>query len=464
MSLSVRDAAREEPSAMALVTPSTTTTWAALSEKVGALRTALRHAGVLREPLVAFSAPVAADTVLLALTLVDAGTPFMPLHPRLPRDEQRRDAELAGVTRLLGPGEIRGWLDDVARPEASADVPADDERALAVLQTSGTSGPPRAVELSRRAFVASARASSTNLGWEDDDRWLLALTPAHVGGLSVVTRCLLARRAIALPEDLPGERIDVRQAIEATRATLVSLVPAQLDVLLAADPPWHPPAFLRVVLLGGASAPASLLERARERGVPVLTTYGLTEACSQVTAVRPGAAPSPSRGAGPPLPGTEIRIVGGRIHVRGPTLLTRHRPPTSAPPLHDGWLVTSDLGDIDAEGNLHVHGRADDVIVTGGESVHPTDIERVLESLDGVRHACAFGVQDERWGAIVAAALVLEAPLDRARLARRLAAALPTHRRPRLVAVLPELPVGPRGKVARREVRAAALPLLQRLE
>jgi len=315
-----------------------------------------------------------------------------------------------------------------------ADVPGD---TAFVLFTSGSTAAPRGVVLSRSAIFAAAHASAAHLGWRDDDRWLACLPLAHAGGLSIIVRCYASGKPIVL--GTPTAISDV---------TLASLVPTQLDALLA-DTSWRPPPQLRAVLVGGASASRALVDRALARGVPVLPTYGLTETFGQVATAR-------SRG-GPlvPLPG--IEVVAGTpdeptpIRIRGPMLATRYLDGEPIAP----ELVTSDLGYREGE-TLVVVGRRDDVIITGGENVHPAQVEAVLATTPGVIAAAAFGVLDERWGQIVAAALAVDARFDRSHAFAYWHSALPAHARPRLIATVAALPQLASGKIDRK--RLLALP------
>ncbi len=306
-----------------------------------------------------------------------------------------------------------------------------------VLFTSGSTGPSRGVVLSRAALVANADASAARLGWRDDDRWLACLPLAHAGGLSVVIRCLLADRPIVLG--------DVGAIGE---ATIASLVPAQLAQLLE-DAAWRPSARLRAVLLGGAAAPPSLVEAAIARGVPVLQTYGLTETFGQVATARVvGGRPVP-------LAGVEIsagmRGAPAPIRIRGPMLATRYLDGVPIAP----ELVTADVGFFDGD-ELVVVGRADDVIISGGENVHPTQVEAVLAATPGVRAAAAYGVGDARWGQVVAAAITVDATFERDRAVARWHAQLPAYARPRWLAIVGELPRLPSGKIDRRSVASVA--------
>jgi O-succinylbenzoic acid--CoA ligase len=236
--------------------------------------------------------------------------------------------------------------------------------------------------------------------------------------------------------------------------TLLSVVPAQLAQLLDRSPVWNPPAFVRAILVGGAPTPAALLNQAADRGWPVLTTYGLTEACSQVATQRPGTVNRGDLGSGRPLPGIEVRIVDGSIQVRGRTLFARYLPAGGAPLDAEGWFTTGDEGRLDDAGNLHVLGRRDDAIITGGEKVLPHEVEEALRSCPGVADACVLGAPDPTWGQIVSALIVpREAPPPTAALAHELARLAP-YKRPRRLAFATALPMSPSGKLDRRAAAA----------
>ncbi|CAN5792786.1 hypothetical protein BH11MYX3_BH11MYX3_13790 [soil metagenome] len=304
--------------------------------------------------------------------------------------------------------------------------------------------------LSRGALEAAVAASASHLGWRDDDRWLLALSTAHAGGLAVVVRCRAAGRPIVL---LEADADRAALAAGLARSTLASLVPTQLAMLLD-DPAWRSPDGLRAVLLGGAAAPPALLEAAAARGVPFLATYGLTETFGQVATSAPGRAGDP-RAPLVPLPGVTFtagtRAAPARIVIQAPMLATCYLDGAPIAPA----FTTADLGFVE-DGEVHVVGRVDDVIITGGENVHPAQVEAVLAETPGVHAACAFAVTDPRWGQIVGAALAITAPFDLRSAAAHWHAVLPPHARPRLVATTRELPLLPGGKVDRRA--AAALP------
>ena len=371
------------------------------------------------------------DTLLTLYALLELGVPALLLHPRLTTSEQ--DSEREATARAAG------------------HLPAD---AAAVLYTSGTTGRARGAVLTRSALMASAHASTANLGWHDDDCWLLTMPVARVGGLSIVTRCLAARRAVALAPAFDAALLP--QWIARHRATQLSLVPTMLALVLDAHPGWVPPEHLRVLLLGGAAASDKLLARAAERRLPIVITYGCTETASQVVVTPYEYRFEPVRcGAGRPLPGAQVRVVDGHIQVRGPMRMAGYagEPPLDA----QAWFDTGDLGEFDAGGFLHVKARTGDLIISGGENVYPAEVEHVLEAFPGVAAAGVFGVPDETWGQVVAAALVTRgAPVDEQGLAAFLGERLSPHKWPRRICTVPALPHTGAGKLDRAALPAVA--------
>ncbi|MFO0761121.1 MAG: o-succinylbenzoate--CoA ligase [Byssovorax sp.] len=437
----------------ALFTGDRAFTFAELAAPVARLAAGLAARGIGPGSRVALTASNEPATVMILLALIDLGATIVPIHPRLTTAEAEVLVTDAAPDLVLRDA-------DLSTLEASAPharfTDLDPALPLAMVYTSGTTGKPKGAVLSRRAFLASAAASAQNLGWTAEDRWLLAMPLCHVGGLSIVTRCLLARRPIIL---LPRfEPAALLESIVLHRATLLSVVPTMLRALLDADRD-NVLARLRAVLTGGAAASPALIDACARRGVPALTTYGLTEACSQVASQRPSSPYRPEPGAGRALPGVELRVqhddpaAPGLIQVRGPTLMSGYwrgpglplDPATDA----DGWLSTGDLGRLDAEGRLFVEARRADLVVTGGENVYPLEVERALESIPGVRAALVFGVPDERWGQVVAAAVERSASLDEGALAAAIKARLAPHKRPRLVCFVAALPTRGPGKLDR---------------
>ncbi len=486
MTLSIFAAAAEAGATPAVVIAGRTISFAELGRRTE--ERLAQVAGEEHRPVAPRPVALVGEATLGSLELVLAcfalGVPAVLLHPRSPPTARVAFAAELGA-RLLetsetgGDAPLRGEASHEPRAPAARDPgaaelaaaarssPPNDDRALVVIATSGSSGAPKAVILSRRAIVASARASAAHLGWEPDDRWLLALPLAHVGGLSVLTRCLIARRTVVVPPS--AEPAALAEVVTRERVTLLSLVPTQVARLLAVG--FRPPPSVRAILVGGAPCPADVLARAAAAGWPLLTTYGLTETSSQVTVQPRGTAPHPDLGAGLPLPGIEVTTRGERIAVRGPTLATGYvlgctEAPTSpgtarasgAPPWvveplpldAEGWFVTADLGHLDPAGRLHVHGRADTTLITGGEKVMPERIEAELLGLPEIAEAAVAGRPDHEWGQRVVAFVVWSGdPMGLDELRARLRGRLAAHELPRELHGLAELPRSPSGKLDR---------------
>lgn len=460
--LSVFAAARAAWRRPALLWPGGRWSWADLARRVTAEMLALRRLGLGRPggpPRVRLTARATPEFVVRFWALAQLGVTQVLLHPRWTPAERAAAAALDAAAWDLDDLPVSTRAGRIVPVAPAVRIPP--ERPLAVVFTSGTAAGPKGVILARAAFVASAAASAARLGWRENDRWLLSLPPAHVGGLSILTRCLLARRPVVLGEGLdPG---GVVALMREAGVTLASAVAPQLQRLVETGPP---PPHLRAVLVGGGPCPRPLLRRARAAGWPVLATYGLSETCSQVATQDPAAAGEGDEAAAAPLPGVEVRIRDGRVQVRGETLMSGYYPRGrhAEPFCGDGFLDTGDLGCLDARGRLHVLGRADEVIVTGGEKVFPGEVEQALLQCPGVAQALVLGVEAEPWGQVVAALLV--AGRDGAPPPSRLAGCLgglAPYKRPRLVAWVDELPLAASGKPDRRraltEHRASLRPL-----
>ncbi len=423
--LSVVSAAADAPDAPAIIDEQGVLTWSALSSLVAEIALPPSSVRVAIEP------KCDRDSIVRILAAIENGNPLVLLHPQSNPEQKQWRRERASVL----PGEV-----------PSNDLSVPDEAPLAFAFTSGTTGESKAVILSRRALIAAADASADRLNWEDDDRWLLSLPPAHVGGLSVVVRCLLARKPIVL-----AEPAHMKEAIEAHRATLVSIVPTILHRWLSEG--WSAPPHLRIVLVGGAACSEDLRARAIAAGFPIATTYGLTETCGQVATRMPT---ETAPGVGRALRGVDVQIVDGRIHVGGPTLMDGY---LGSPSL-SGLFDTGDFGALSA-GTLRVHGRRTDLIISGGENVYPALVEPMFDD-DAFDSVCIFGVPDEEWGQRVAIAVTSDASTQDLREAlQRTCERLARHERPRVFARFDSFPRTASGKVDRRALKRLAAERLR---
>jgi O-succinylbenzoic acid--CoA ligase len=416
-------AARKHPERAALETPDRTVTYAELARRARDGATLLESRGVRTGDRVALEIEDRMEFLFALHACLALGAPAVPIDLRL-NDAERGERRRAAAMALHEPLEL-----ETGAAWPRADVPA--EAIATIVHTSGTTSAPKQVELSFANWQANALGSAVALGLDPAERWLCPMPLTHVGGLSIPIRSTIYATTAVVHERFRAEAVLGELMDAGRRITLVSLVPTMLARLL--DAGLRAPPTLRWALLGGGPIPARLLERAEKAGVPVATTYGMTEACSQIATF------------GWPLPGVEVIIAGDEILVRGATVAAGALD-------SDGWLHTGDLGRFDERGRLEITGRRSETIVTGGENVAPTEVEAVLLAHPAVADAAVFGRPDGEWGEVVSAVVVLGegatvAPEElRAFCTKRLAA----FQVPKTVEVVDALPRTPSGKLLRR--------------
>ena len=314
------------------------------------------------------------------------------------------------------------------------------------VRTSGSTSGPKDVLLSAAAVRSSATATLARIG--GPGQWVLALPAHYVAGLQVITRSVVSGSSPVLLDEHP----DLAAATEALTGPrrYLALVPTQLHRLLRSPREVEALASYDCVLLGGSAAPLPLLKDAREVGVRVVTTYGMSETCGGCVY------------DGQPLDGVQVAVGGdGRIRISGPVLFSgyRGRPDLTAAATDGRWFVTSDLGSVGPDGRLTVRGRADGMIISGGENVAADEVAAVLAGCPGVREAAVVGCPDPEWGELVTAVVVAQDP-DRppelAALREAVRAVLPAAAAPRALVLVAALPLLASGKPDRLAMTALA--------
>src|SRR5579875_1362293 len=367
-------AARMHPDRAALVTPARTWTYRELHTGASAVAGALRASGIGHGDRVALQ--LASEELIVALHgCLALGAAAVPIDLRL--TDAERLPRLAGVARTLS--ELPSGASVAERALELSDI-------ATVMYTSGTTAGPKRVELSLSNWLWNAIGSALALGFDPDERWLCPMPLAHVGGLSIALRSAIYATTVVLHERFDVERVRDTLLDAAQRVTLVSLVPTMLGRLL--DAGLREPPTLRRVLLGGGPIAPALLARAREAGVAVSPSFGMTETCSQIVT------------DGVPLLGAELALSdAGELLVRGPSV-------AHGALAGDGWLHTGDLARFDDDGRLEIIGRTAETIVTGGENVAPPEVEAVLLEHEAVSDAAVLGRPDPEWGEAVTALIV----------------------------------------------------------
>ena len=450
--------------------------FAELDHRVSAFAQELLGAGVRPGDRVGLLAGNSAHYVAAVFGTARAGAIVAPLNWRLAAGELAWQLNRIGTRLLLHDQAFASAASEIARaagiPAMSIAGGADGAVSgpcewpgtwsgdFVLMFTSGTTGRPKAARLTFENFFASAAASAFNIGVDPADRWLACMPLCHVGGLSIATRSLIQGTTAVIHAGFDAGAVN--RALREERITLLSVVPTMLARMLEADERPYPPS-VRAVLVGGGPVSRDLLERAAARGLPVLQTYGLTEATSQVTTLAPGDALAHLGSAGKPLFSVRLRVAApadqpGEILVAGPTVFPGYfdDPEATARALRDGWLHTGDIGLIDAEGFLTILDRRHDLVVTGGENVYPAEVEAALEAHPAVREAAVVGLPDPHWGQVVAAAVVLRdaRPPGWGELEAWLRERLAGYKVPRRWLALDELPRTTSGKLQRHLVRA----------
>ena len=472
----------ETPSATALVRDGGRLTYRQLEARAAGLAVHLRARAATgpaatgrRSQAVPVTATLCAtpgpDAVAALFALWKAGYAAVPLHQRLTPSEIDHARQTVNASLHIDNQSLHELLRDSggAPREDQAEVarpgrhPSAHPDVIAYILTSGSTGPPRAFGFTRDTFAASSTAVTSRLGLGPGDRWGLCLSPGHIGGLSLIVRSVMTGASVRLWPTF--DALAVTRAILSGEVTHLAIVPTMLRRILARLRDRPVPETLRCVLVGGAAAPRALLDRAWAAGLPIATTWGMTETASQVATAPPALARRHPGTSGPPLPGIEVRPgPGGTLQVRGPTLASAMIPgpgatPRPLPTGPHGWFTTRDLGRIDPDGLIWIEGRAGAIIVSGGLNVSPGDVERVIEALPGIREAVVLGLPDEEWGEVVAAVVEADpAAVTPAGVDRHCREHLVRGRCPTRIVVVDELPRTWTGKVLRPKVKERLAP------
>ncbi len=415
----VARAAQKHAGNPALVTENETHSFNDLDATTAGIAGVLQRQGLKKGDVVALSMPNSPELVLLLLALLRMGSIAAPLNYRFPASRLQDLLHPLKPAALVGPENMTKKL--------SASLKLDPETVVAesssakehskqfnnstiqqfnslsaqqrntpvtVIHTSSSSGTPKAALHSFGNHYYSALGSNENIPFTSGDCWLLSLPLFHIGGYTMLFRSLLGGGSLAVTE--PGTPI--HDALNRFHLSHLSLVPTQLYRMLQNKEALKKLQGLKAILLGGSAVEPALLKQASKAGLPVYLTYGSTEMSSQITAT---SGPADTITAGRALLHRELSIgPGDEILVKGPCLFQGYLSETGPVPETDanGWFHTGDTGILSPEGELYVTGRIDNMFISGGENIHPEEIERALSSLTGVIRAIVVPSPDPEYG------------------------------------------------------------------
>jgi acyl-CoA synthetase (AMP-forming)/AMP-acid ligase II len=425
-----------------------------------------------------------------------AGMVKVPINARLSDDERRFILADSGarvlITEVAERERVAGVLADLPeRPTvveldgegpsgyeallagASAAVPPlepDPERLSQLLYTSGTTGRPKGAMLADRCRVTATLMSlSEEFCPTPEDGMIHGAPLSHGSGSKVLTFFTRGARNITMPRFDPSAFFACVEA----GGTSTFVVPTMIQMLVEHCRHTPPPSGLRNITYGGAGISRSVLEGALETFGPILTQiYGTSEMLHPVTVLRHREEPDPAMTqsaavpTGRPVSAMSFRLVGedhteqvsqGELWMRGPQLMLGYwnNPTGTEEAIVDGWYHTGDIATLNDAGFLTIVDRAKDMIISGGLNVYPAEVERVLGLHPNVRDVCVVGLPDERWGEIVAAAVIRTegATIDGPTLAEWSGAQLAGYKKPRVVVLVDQFPKGSTGKVSKRDIR-----------
>ncbi|MBK90625.1 MAG: hypothetical protein CL772_05555 [Chloroflexi bacterium] len=328
---------------------------------------------------------------------------FVPLNPKSPKNEIESKMNLIGSKKIIYDDsidleKIKGfiYLKSQKRKNSNNNLKTNwpnENDPFCILFTSGSSGHPKAVSITRKNIEFSCKASQENLNVTDKDIWLLCMPPYHAGGLSIIYRSIILSKIFYILDTF--DAYEVMNLIKESKVSIVSLVPTMLNKILdiMEKNKISAPKDFNFVLCGGAKIPENLISRAKKSNIKVLPTYGMTEASSQIATANPEDLDRPNNSVGKILSGLDIRFSKIKeIQIKGANIAKYLNQK------HNSWLETGDYGYLDKNGYLFVEGRIDEMIISGGENINPREIEEEVNKIPEIAESYVFGSDDSYWG------------------------------------------------------------------
>ncbi|MFR0500526.1 o-succinylbenzoate--CoA ligase [Limosilactobacillus reuteri subsp. suis] len=403
----------------------------------------------------------------LALAIMCSGRTIVWLNWRLAGEELERQIKDSGLQLCLVENSL--WRSGMTNPFKSysaflitnADpgelIPVfKSDWVASIMYTSGTTGKPKGVLQTFGNHFYSAVSSALNLGLSSADKWLCVAPIFHISGFSIIMRGLIYGMTVRLVEKFRAEEIERILANETV--TIMSVVPFMLKKLIQQQNKTntHYNSAFRCMLLGGGTIDRETLEICLQRSIPVVQCYGMTETCSQIVALRSVDALLKLGSVGQPLFSTQLKLSkDGEILLKTPALTLGYlNLPNKLPSkMIDGWYRTGDIGHLDKEGYLYIDGRADEMLISGGENIFPQEVEQVYQRYPQINEVAVVGQNDSVWGQVPVAFVVSDRRLSPTKLMNYGYEHLARYKVPQHYIFVSELPKNASGKIRRFMLR-----------
>lgn len=403
----------------------------------------------------------------LALAIMCSGRTIVWLNWRLAGEELERQIKDSGLQLCLVENSL--WRSGMTNPFKSysaflitnADpgelIPVfKSDWVASIMYTSGTTGKPKGVLQTFGNHFYSAVSSALNLGLSSADKWLCVAPIFHISGFSIIMRGLIYGMTVRLVEKFRAEEIERILANETV--TIMSVVPFMLKKLIQQQNKTntHYNSAFRCMLLGGGTIDRETLEACLQRSIPVVQCYGMTETCSQIVALRSADALLKLGSVGQPLFSTQLKLSkDGEILLKTPALTPGYLnlPDKLPSKMIDGWYRTGDIGHLDKEGYLYIDGRADEMLISGGENIFPQEVEQVYQRYPQVNEVAVVGQNDSVWGQVPVAFVVSDRRLSPTKLINYGYEHLARYKVPQHYIFVSELPKNASGKIRRFMLR-----------
>lgn len=403
----------------------------------------------------------------LSLAIMCSGRTIVWLNWRLAGEELERQIKDSGLQLCLVENSLwRSGMTDPFKSYSAFLITSADPGELipvfksnwvaSIMYTSGTTGKPKGVLQTFGNHFYSAVSSALNLGLSSADKWLCVAPIFHISGFSIIMRGLIYGMTVRLVEKFRAEELERILANETV--TIMSVVPFMLKKLIQQQNKTntHYNSAFRCMLLGGGTIDRETLEACLQRSIPVVQCYGMTETCSQIVALRSADALLKLGSVGQPLFSTQLKLSkDGEILLKTPALTPGYLnlPDKLPSKMIDGWYRTGDIGHLDKEGYLYIDGRADEMLISGGENIFPQEVEQIYQRYPQINEVAVVGQNDSVWGQVPVAFVVSDRRLSPTKLINYGYEHLARYKVPQHYIFVSELPKNASGKIRRFMLR-----------